>query len=217
MGVPNLARPFVLASILMSSLGNDSPRVFRSHARRLKVLLGCGLFLLSGCKRSAQENAPHQVEPVTNANRQVQPTQPQLPDCDTSPNKAESSMKTGHHRVVLTWNASSSSNGPGDQSVGYCIYRSRNIDITAKDLDHCNSCTRLNRRPVIGTGCVDDHVEDGATYYYVTSSIRGGSKVGRFSNQTTAAIPANSPPKSSDNPYPLCRPDDSALRVGQGD
>lgn len=192
----------------MSSLRNDGFRCLRPNATRLKVLLCCGLFLLSGCRRSDRENAV--VEQRSNANRQVLTQPPQLPDCDLSPNQAESSMTSGHHRVVLTWNASSSSNGPGDQSVGYCIYRSRNGDITAKDLDHCNNCTRLNRRPIIGTGCVDAQVEDGATYYYVTSGIRGGSKVGLFSKKTTAAIPANAPPKSSDSPYPLCRPDDSA-------
>ena len=173
------------------------------------MLLASTLFLLSGCKRSIQERSL--AEAVERANRQVQATPLPLPDCDLSPNKAESPKITGHHQVVLTWNASRSSVGPNDQTMGYCIYRTRNSDITAKDLGHCENCTRLNRRPIFGTGCVDNRVEDGTTYYYVAAAINIRARVNRFSNKTIATIPTNTQPKSSDTQYPLCEPDDSTL------
>jgi len=200
---------FKLSDMQLQILDGSSQRL-RLSAKGLKVLLGFTLLLLSGCKRSAQENSlPEAVQ--GKANRQAQTTPLPLPDCDPSPNNAESSKVTGHHQVVLTWNASPSSIGPSDQAIGYCIYRTRNADITSKDLGHCENCTRLNRRPIFGIGCVDNRVEDGTTYYYVAAAISARARVNRFSNKTTAKIPANSQPRSSNTLYPLCEPDDSAL------
>jgi len=177
----------------------------RSRVRVLKIVT-CFLLLLSGCRRSAHETPKPTATQATGTQFH---TPPQLPDCDPAPSRFEASRSVGHHRVVLTWGASSSSSGSSDQSVGYCIYRSRNEDITAKDLPHCKNCTRLNRKPILGTGCVDTHVEDGTTYYYVAGAVEAGTKVNRFSNKTTAVIPANSQSKDSDSSYPLCQPDDS--------
>lgn len=174
------------------------------------MLLACNVILLGGCRRLDRDSAERPASQTTQSNPQVQTTTFELPDCDLSPNRLDASRLSGHHQVILTWNPSSSSLGPSDQAVGYCIYRSRSADITAKDLGQCMNCTRLNRRPIIGTGCVDNRVEDGATYYYVAGATRVGAKVNLFSNKTTAAVPAHPQTKGSVGSYPLCQPDDSS-------
>jgi hypothetical protein len=176
----------------------------------LKLIVVCLLSLFWHCNRPAtRQSAAHQEVEHSSAKPQLQTSQPALPDCDLSPMQLEASKIAGHHRVVLTWNPSISSSGPNDQSVGYCLYRSRKDDITAKDLKDCKNCERLNRRPVIGTGCVDTHVKDGATYHYVAGAIRVGAKVDRLSNKATAAVPTDPRSKGSDTQYPLCISDDS--------
>jgi len=184
-------------------------RVWGSSGRVLNAVLFCTLFLLNGCSRTAQETARPQAIETSKVKAQIQAPQPELQDCDPPPNKLDASRATGHHRVVLTWNPSRSSSGSNDQSVGYCLYRSHNDDIRARDLRDCRNCARLNRRPIIGTGCVDNHVEDGTTYYYIAGAVRVGTKVNLFSNKTTATIPANAHSQSFDSQYPLCQPDDS--------
>jgi len=108
--------------------------------------------------------------------------------------------------VVLTWKASPSSSGPDDQSVGYCLYRS-NKDITATELEDCKNCERVNRRPIVGGGCVDVHVKDGLTYYYVAGSIKIGSAVQELSHKTIAIIPTNPKKRQTSSQYPPCQPD----------
>lgn len=187
------------------------PRSFRSCISFLSVLV-FALCALSGCNRPAEQAAkPSSVENTSPAPA-IQ-AQPLLPDCDLPPTALDASRATGHHRVILTWNPSSSSRGANDQSVGYCLYKSRNGDITAKNLHDCRNCSRVNRRPILGSGCVDNYVEDGSTYQYVASAIKVGTSVKFFSNRTTAAIPKNTQTVRSDSPYPLCQPD--TLMQGQ--
>ncbi len=129
---------------------------------------------------------------------------PQLPDCDLPPKKLEAPKDSGHHRVVLTWNSSSSSSALNDQPIGYCLYRSANR-ITAQDLDHCLNCRRVNSRPIIGTACVDTEVKDGGTYYYVAGATRFGNRVIRFSNATIAAIPWTAQSEQPKSGYLSCQ------------
>lgn len=191
-------------------------RYHASSAGILKAILTCTLFLVGACNRSPQPTANPQSSDTAKANSGAEARQPELPDCGLPPEKLESSKVNGHHRVVLTWNPSSSSSGPNDQSVGYCLYRSGKDDITAKDLNHCYNCKRLNRRPIVGAGCVDNHVKDGATYHYVAGAIRISTRVNLFSNKMTAVIPSNAQSPHADTPYPLCEADNPPPTATEG-
>jgi hypothetical protein len=133
-----------------------------------------------------------------------------LPDCPQKPWEKSASLDESepeadhHHIVVLSWTASASSQGPTDPTVGYCLYRSGKQDITAKNLDHCMNCKRINRRPIVGTACVDNTVRDGGEYHYVAGAIRVGGPLSSFSKKTIAIIPSNAKSPQSANPYPLC-------------
>jgi hypothetical protein len=187
-------------------VGFRLPRGFASSRASFTSLLVLMLFGSSGCNRPAQEpEKPKAVESVTSAPA-VQ-ARSVLPDCDFPPAAIDAPRVIGHHRVVLKWNPSSSSRGADDQSVGYCLYKSRAGEITATSLHDCRNCSRVNRRPILGTGCVDKYVEDGLKYQYVAGAIKAGSKVELFSNRTTAVVPSNTKSVSSNSPYPLCQPD----------
>lgn len=176
----------------------------QASAAVLKAILACALLLLSACNRAPQATAAPGPADPGNAETRPEGRVPELPDCDLPPNSLEAPKESGHHRVLLTWNPSSSSTGLNDLSVGYCLYRSRD-SITAHDLDHCLNCGRLNRRPILGTGCLDTQVKDGATYHYVAGATRFGSRVIRFSNTTTALIPSTAQSKQPQSGYPLCQ------------
>ena len=169
-----------------------------------KAVVACLLVLLSACRKPT--DATTTPPPVDKTPPQIKARPPELPDCDLPPGKREAATKEGNHRVLLTWNPSASSSGADDQSVGYCLYRSRK-DITAKKLQDCKNCERVNRRPVPGSGCVDTHVKDGRTYYYVAGATKVGSPVERLSDKTIAIIPANPKRRKFSTLYPVCEPD----------
>jgi len=172
--------------------------------RVLKAAVPCLLILLSGCRKPTEATAAPQS--VEKAPPQVKTRPPELPDCDLPPGKVEASRAAGNHRVLLTWNPSASSSGPNDETVGYCLYRSTK-DITAKRLEKCKNCERVNRRPIFGGGCVDTHVKDGLTYYYVAGSTKIGSEVQDLSHKTIAIIPTKPKTRQLSSQYPLCQPE----------
>jgi hypothetical protein len=116
------------------------------------------------------------------------------------------SSVTGHHKVILTWNASIPSANAESAAAGYCLYRSKKRK-AAKQNPTCNDCEQINVIPIAGTGCIDDLVEDGAGYYYVVTAISANQKISSSSNETPAQIPLNKPAASSApaGSRPLCR------------
>jgi len=177
-------------------------------------MLACSLLTASAYSRSPQEPT---VPPADGSKvRTEAPVLPHpLPDCplenSSTPASAaapelpgEESPANHHHSVVLTWSASSESTGPTDPAVGYCLYRSRKDEITANRLNRCENCKRINRRPIVGTACVDQDVRDGHTYHYAVASIRFGSTLSSFSNKTTASIPSDAENPRPVRPYPSC-------------
>lgn len=189
-------------------------RHYPAGKRLLEVIFACTLLTASACSRSRQEPTVQPADRST-ARTEAPVLERRLPDCPLeNPSKppsaaasellGEESAAHHHHRVVLTWNASASSTGPTDPTVGYCLYRSRQDKITANDLHHCKNCKRINRRPIVGTGCVDSDVRDGHTYYYAAASIRSGGALSPFSNKTIAIIPSNAKSPQSASPYPSC-------------
>ena len=132
------------------------------------------------------------------------PSFPACPPAGAQP--LQPSAQTGHHKVVLSWNANALSPDPEVQTVGYCLYRSRKRH-SAKNNPTCNDCEQINQAPIVGTGCVDDLVLDSATYYYVVTAINAKGKISSAASETVVAIP---PGKQRANPisttsYPSCR------------
>jgi hypothetical protein len=180
------------------------------------VLIVVGVFQTTG--------AVGQVGPGSSANTHPAKTpkgkgtlpaaaEPKLPPCPPAdlPTLQPSPEKTGHHKVTLSWNASAPSVNSESNAVGYCLYRMKKQDAakqnSAKQNDNCSDCEQINSTAVAGTGCVDDLVEDGATYSYVVIAVSAKGKPSSPSNEASAQIPptkesASSVPMGS---YPRCR------------
>ena len=132
---------------------------------------------------------------------------PKLPPCPTAGAPTlQPSPATGHHKVTLSWNASSPSTDPEKKAVGYCLYRSTTQN-AAKQKPTCPDCEQINNIPIVGTGCVDDLVKDGASYYYVVTAINAGGRTSPASNETPAQIPTTKEANGlvTVSSYPLCR------------
>lgn len=136
---------------------------------------------------------------------------PPLPLCPPGPMAAHHSQpKPGHHRVILAWNASVASPTRGSKAVGYCVYRrkrKKKVKDAATLNPPCSKCEEVNSVPVVGTSCVDDVVEDGATYDYAVTAINANGILSIPSNAATAVIPegqVSSVPGISPQP-PSCR------------
>jgi hypothetical protein len=80
----------------------------------------------------------------------------------------------GQHSVALTWNASTST------VAGYNVYRS-----TVSG----GVYTKINSSLVSALNYTDSTVQNGTTYYYVTTAVDSSGNESAFSNQTSAAIP----------------------------
>jgi hypothetical protein len=132
--------------------------------------------------------------------------EPKLPPCPAAGAPTQQpSPQTGHHKVTLSWNASSPSSDPERKVVGYCLYRSTTQN-AAKQEPTCPNCEQINKIPITGTGCVDDLVKDGAQYYYVVTAINAGGSISSSSNETPAQIPSTKAAGSvTVASYPLCR------------
>lgn len=116
------------------------------------------------------------------------------------------SARTGHHRVILTWNASAASKDLDAAAAGYCLYRSE-IQGAAKQNPTCKDCEQINAVPLRGTACIDDLAEDGAKYYYVVTAINARQKLSSASNEIPAQIPPGTQKANPSAPasYPFCR------------
>jgi len=133
--------------------------------------------------------------------------EPSLPACPPAGLSAlQPSPKTGHHKVTLSWHASAPAANSGSAAVGYCLYRSKKPN-AAKHNPRCGDCEQINSIPIVGTGCVDDLVEDAAAYNYVVTAINARGEISSSSNETPAHVPANKRAGSSIpvGTYPLCR------------
>ena len=132
-----------------------------------------------------------------------------LPDCPDAPypKLQAKDSGTGHHRVFLRWNGSSSASENDANALGYCLYRTQKAG-RAKDCPtNGPSCEPVNVVPITETRCVDELVKDNTTYYYVVIAITG-SDTSTTSEEAIAEVPAsgkqNPPPADADS-YPACR------------
>ncbi len=120
------------------------------------------------------------------------------------------------HKVTLRWNASTSSGGPNDKSVGYCLYRSDSV-IQANRLEECTGCQRITPTPIIGTSCVDNFGDGRKTYYYAAIAIDSRGQRSVFSNKIAASLPGKQPstPATNVQPPPACRVSDDTKQAPQ--
>jgi hypothetical protein len=119
--------------------------------------------------------------------------------------RVHSPLQTGHHKVVLSWEAPPSSpSHDKDPVLGYCVYRSLNQKDASPRL--------INSIPFTGTSCIDDFVADHQTYYYVVMAISANGRTSSFSNEATAAIPGKKQSSVPVGSYPLCREGVSSKR-----
>ena len=120
----------------------DSPsQHYQAGKRMLEIIMACTLLTVNACNRSRQELTWQPADDSKAITRGPVLPHP-LPDCppenSSKPSPAsseplgEATAANHHHRVVLTWNASSSSTGPTDPTVGYCLYRSREGQVNGK-------------------------------------------------------------------------------------
>jgi fibronectin type 3 domain-containing protein len=78
------------------------------------------------------------------------------------------------HRVNLSWN-------PGNSGVvGYNIFRA---DASG------GQYTQINSVPAPNSSYLDSTVQEGHTYYYVTTAVASNGKQSTFSNQVEVVIP----------------------------
>ncbi len=164
--------------------------------------------ITNGCNRSASSRVTLEAFEPHQGQTKALTIRPPLPRCPPAgaPRLQPSAPRTGHHKVILTWNASATSRLSQDNAVGYCLYRSQTKSAALRNAT-CSACEQINVTPVVGTACVDDLVQDGAAYFYVVTAVNAQGTRSASSNEIPAPIPAN--PKSSGssiaNSYPLCR------------
>ena len=179
-----------------------------------------GLFHVA-CNRPTSHSSQANPQPKTGAEQaaplSAKPLPP--PHCPQAglPPLSREQPGTGHHRVILAWNASVSSSQPGKDVAGYCLYRSTKRSAVKKN-PTCKECEQVNVTPFESLSCVDDLVKDGTTYYYVVTAINSRGRISPSSNDAPAVIRccakpssaarvSSSQPSSSQSPPPplLCR------------
>jgi len=200
-------------SLILLKEGSHSPPIFRAHgwagsvagllplAGQLQQLLKCAGFCALVFLGATGVSPKSEAHSYVQASKTSAAPAPQKPELQCPDGSAHPSSTPGHHKVVLSWNASTPSKG--HDVKGYCVYRSETA-ITATSLKQCNNCQLINKVPVSATGCVDDLVQDDHTYYYVAAAIDAESNVSSFSNQAnvTAKEPVQTGPPTSAS---LCR------------
>lgn len=178
------------------------------------LTIACILHTFSGCSRLSGSRVQAQSAPAGTEKAVAATPQPALPPCPSAPiPMLQASLPgTGHHKVFLTWNASTSSGQPGASTIGYCLYRSQKKGNAGK-FPKCPDCEQVNLRPTLVARCVDDLVKDETTYYYVAIAINSGNAISSATNEATAKIPVagqqNAAPPDAAS-YPACRTPDSS-------
>lgn len=174
------------------------------HARLILAATVCMHSSASGQLSSGSKASAHPSQTAKETPPVVQEG-PACPAAGVSPVYA-SQPGIGHHKVVLSWNGSVQASGQPGVVDGYCVYRSKKPNAAQKKAS-CNECEQVTAVAIPGTTCIDDLVEDGATYYYVVTAIRD-KHVSSSSNEVVALIPAGplSGASSTQSPGPpFCR------------
>ena len=175
--------------------------------RKLAILLlACILQVSNACNGDLRQWANSQ----TLGPQRTAPAEEKaiLPHCPSAPASAlHASAQTGHRRMFLSWNASSSAGVQNNSTTGYCIYRTQR-PARARDCPKYSGCEEVNVIPVRNTRCVDDLVKDDTTYYYVALAINSASNSSLASDEAIAQVPVageQKPRPPVSDSYPSCR------------
>ena len=141
----------------------------------------------SGSNAKVQSVETPQVKKTPQAKGQL--ALPLCPPAGLTPLQP-SQQGTGHHKVILSWKASTPRTNVESNAIGYCLYRSKTQNV-AKRNPTCGHCEQINQVPIADTSCVDDLVKDSASYYYVVSAINAKGILSVASNEAPAPIPAD--------------------------
>jgi len=173
-------------------------------------VLGWVIFAPSSCRRDSEshrELAAPVPQKIVAAERK-----PMLLHCPDAPYRKLQAKDpaTGHHRVFLTWNASTSTRESDPDAFGYCLYRTQTPG-KAKDCPKkYQKCEQVNVVPVRGTRCVDELVKDSTTYYYVAIGVTS-TDTSTTSEEAIIEVPVSgkrNPPPPDAASYPACRTSD---------
>lgn len=171
------------------------------------LIITCLVQACGGCSRLSESRGdpprPAKDEKTVMGRKAV------LPPCPTAPYPVlqASAPEVGHHKVFLSWNASSSSTGSSGTVVGYCLYRSQTKGAANRSAT-CPDCEQVTLVPVLGTRCVDSVVRDRTTYYYVAVAITSTGRTSSPTKEAIAQIPTagrRSPAPADATFYPVCR------------
>ncbi len=183
----------------------------------------CAVLILNGCSRDSTSKIHVELRDSPEANRPTQAPhklEPQLcPPGDPLGNDA-SSTPAGGHTVSLSWNPSTSANGPNAKEIRYCLYRTKGApvqkNISQKPASPCINCQRVTIAPVTGTTYKDIYVENNEHYCYVAIAIQTGTITpSDFSNQADAVIPPKQEPPFCTLPYKTKQPHGTNRRGGR--
>ena len=170
-------------------------------------IIGCVVLVLNSCQRDSESHrelaAPVPQKIVATEQKPILRHCPDAP----YPMLQAKDPATGHHRVFLKWDASTSTSGSDSKELGYCLYRTQKPGRTKDCPKKYPKCEQVNVVPVSGTRCVDELVKDNSTYYYVAIAITS-TDTSTTSEEAIAEVPAagkqNPPPPGADS-YPACR------------
>lgn len=137
--------------------------------------------------------------PTARPQSQAKSSLPGCPSAGLLP--VQPSVHYSTHKVILSWNASPPSPTTQKVAVGYCLYRSKKKDAVRKR-PTCRKCQRINAVPVVGTSCMDDLVEDKATYYYAVTAVNAEGYASAPSNEAIAHISNKKQTGSAAATYP---------------
>ena len=165
------------------------------------LTIACLLYTVTGHSQTPGSKPEQQMMPTSGETARIV-TKPVL-QCPPAGSHPAASIK-GHHKVTLTWNAS-----PGGNIEGYCLYRGPKKHVAKNKKPEtpftCAGCEQINVIPVVPTGCVDDLVKDGATYYYVATALDDHQVLSPASNEVRAEIRGPASSHSHASLYGLCR------------
>jgi hypothetical protein len=184
-------------------------RVFQATSGKVAAALtvACLFNICGGCRRASETHGGAQSAPLARETATAATPKP-LPPCPGAPAPMLlSSGRTGHHKVFLSWRASSSSGRPDDPRIGYCLYRSQTPGM-AKNCPKSPSCEQVNVVPVASPRCVDHLVKDDTTYYYAALAINSAGNTGNTSEEAIAEVPIAGGKKTAPSDaatYPACR------------
>ena len=154
---------------------------------------------LVGCSHNSESRIRIQLQDVPDAAKTVDasPSPPTFvcPAGDLSDVDAPNSP-SGGHTVKLSWNASTSANGPDGANIQYCLYRTTGGAVQKNTVPGkvgpCVNCQRLSKDPIPITKTSDTHVENDVHYCYIAVAVNIQThKMSVFSNQADAVIPPN--------------------------